>query len=201
MLKKLILVLALAFPGLAMAQVTIQVPEVRVRVAPPAPLYEVKIAAPSSDATWIAGYWAWRGDSYVWIRGHWQQPPSQKMVWEPAQWKERDGNWYYVEGYWRMASPPSATDVYEPTAVETKTQVIVQTAPPRDIEEARPPVPFPTATWVSGYWLWNGDSYSWVAGHWSARRAGWNWVPDHWQRNADGRYTFAAGYWQRETIR
>ena len=40
---------------------------VYVKVAPPAPIVEVRTVAPSAGHVWIAGYHRWDGAAYVWV--------------------------------------------------------------------------------------------------------------------------------------
>ena len=42
---------------------------------PPAPLPEVRSAAPAPGMVWVAGAWHWNGVRYVWIPGRWESPP------------------------------------------------------------------------------------------------------------------------------
>jgi len=43
---------------------------------PPALKFESPPPAPSPRHQWIAGYWSWQGNQYVWIPGHWELPPG-----------------------------------------------------------------------------------------------------------------------------
>jgi hypothetical protein len=42
----------------------------------PAPLPEVRTAAPAPGMVWVAGSWHWDGIDYVWLPGRWESPPS-----------------------------------------------------------------------------------------------------------------------------
>ncbi len=42
---------------------------------PPAPLPEIRYAAPSHGMVWIDGSWHWNGADYTWLPGHWESPP------------------------------------------------------------------------------------------------------------------------------
>jgi hypothetical protein len=71
-----------------------------VETAPPAPIVEVRPAAPSPTHVWIPGYWHWHGARHFWVAGVWS-PPHVGRVWEPHRW-ERDGvRWRFVVGRWR----------------------------------------------------------------------------------------------------
>ena len=41
----------------------------------PAPLAEMRSAAPTPGMVWIAGAWHWDGVRYVWVPGRWETPP------------------------------------------------------------------------------------------------------------------------------
>jgi hypothetical protein len=73
-----------------------------VRIGPPAPVVETRIAAPGPRHVWIAGYHRWDGHAYVWVRGRWELPPAQYRAWVPGHWvHHRRHGWYWVEGHWR----------------------------------------------------------------------------------------------------
>jgi hypothetical protein len=75
---------------------------VYVRIAPPAPIVEVRAAAPSPRHVWIAGYHRWDGNAYVWVPGRWDLPPAHVSVWVAGHWAQHTGHgWYWVEGHWR----------------------------------------------------------------------------------------------------
>src|SRR6185369_3995170 len=46
-------------------------PAFRLRIAPPAPRVEVRVARPSPRHVWINGYWGWEGGRHVWFPGRW----------------------------------------------------------------------------------------------------------------------------------
>jgi len=71
-MKGIVLAIALLLPGIAHAQVSVQVavPAVSVRVAPPPLRAEVRPVAPTAAHVWIAGHWAWRANRHVWIPGY-----------------------------------------------------------------------------------------------------------------------------------
>jgi YXWGXW repeat-containing protein len=75
---------------------------VYVRVGPPAPLAEVRVAAPSPHHVWIAGYHRWDGAAYVWVPGRWDLPPAHHTAWVAGHWVHHASNgWYWNEGHWR----------------------------------------------------------------------------------------------------
>jgi len=204
MMKRLLMfVAAVVTPSLATAQVTVRltVPEVRVRVGPPPARPEVQPQRQSPDQMWIAGHWARRDNANVWVPGVWTRPPHEGMTWEKERWEQRNGAWYSAEGHWRYTNPPTPTDVYEPPP--GREQVIVDSAPPRNLVERRPKAPFRGAVWIAGYWNWDGSHHDWVAGHWSARHANSVWTPDRWRRapgNGHGqraRWVLVPGHWSR----
>jgi WXXGXW repeat (2 copies) len=67
---------------------------------PPAAFSEVVPRAPSRDALWIDGHWAWRGRTYVWQRGGWVVAPAGSRF---APWRVRyakDGTLLFAEQVW-----------------------------------------------------------------------------------------------------
>jgi hypothetical protein len=79
-------------------------PSVRayVRIGPPAPVVEVRTAAPGPGYVWVAGYHRWDGSAYVWVPGAWQRPPRAHGRWSAGHWvHEGPRGWYFVEGRWR----------------------------------------------------------------------------------------------------
>ena len=48
--------------------------EVVVRIAPPRPVVETRVASPGPGYVWVKGYHRWehRRDGYVFVEGHWK---------------------------------------------------------------------------------------------------------------------------------
>ena len=42
---------------------------------PPAPLPEVRYAAPAPNMTWVDGSWHWTGAAFTWLPGRWESTP------------------------------------------------------------------------------------------------------------------------------
>ena len=97
MLKKLLI--GSAF-GLLLSAGTLCA-EVVVRIGPPAPVVERRIARPGPDHVWIAGYHSWNGSAYVWVPGRWELPPRPHARWVAHRWVHRHDGWVIVEGHWR----------------------------------------------------------------------------------------------------
>jgi hypothetical protein len=75
---------------------------VYVRVGPPLPVVERRIAAPGPGFVWLPGSYAWNGRAYLWRPGRWERPPRRNARWVPARWyHDRRRGWYIVEGHWR----------------------------------------------------------------------------------------------------
>jgi hypothetical protein len=74
--------------------------EIVVRVAPPRPVVEKRVAAPGPGYVWIAGYHRWDGSAYVWAPGRWELPPRPHAHWVAHRWVHRHGGWVLVEGHW-----------------------------------------------------------------------------------------------------
>lgn len=67
-------------------------------IAPPAPRYEV-VPAPRVGYVWVPGYYDWRGNRHVWVRGHWERE-RRGYFYHPTRWEQRDGRWYLERGRW-----------------------------------------------------------------------------------------------------
>ena len=169
---------------------TVAPPVFETTMAPPPPPVENHAAPPTPGETWVPGFWGWNGSRYVWNRGRWSAPPQPGMTWEEGKWENRAGKWEFREGRWR-AEAAAPTVVYEPPPAQP--EVVVETAPPPPIVEVRPPAP-PNATWIPGYWHWNGTRHVWVGGRWSAAKPGMRWQPDHWVREGN-RWKMERGRW------
>src|SRR5690348_17472688 len=72
-----------------------------VRVGPPAPIIEARIAAPGAGYVWIEGYQRWDGGRYLWVPGRWVMPPRPRARWVAGHWSRDRRGWYWVDGHWR----------------------------------------------------------------------------------------------------
>ena len=77
----------IAFVFAATLAVNVFAADVVVRIAPPAPVVEHRIAAP--------------GAGYVWTPGAWVMPPRPHAHWVAHRWVRRNGGYVFVEGRWR----------------------------------------------------------------------------------------------------
>ena len=74
--------------------------QVYVSVRPPIPHY-VRVEAPSPRHVWIDEEWEPRGGSYVFVGGHWAEPPHPGWRWSTGHWKEGPHGHMWVAGRWR----------------------------------------------------------------------------------------------------
>jgi hypothetical protein len=90
--------------------------------------------------------------------------------------------------------PAPAVSVYvEPAAVQPA-PIAVGWAPPPMLVEAPPPVPFASAVWVGGYWVWQGN-WVWAHGHWvGPPRPDYLWVHPYYEHRGDA-VIFIDGHW------
>jgi hypothetical protein len=72
-----------------------------VKEAPPAPREETPPPAPSSNYTWVPGYWTSRDGRQEWVPGRWEMPPRTGASWVAPRWERRSDGWVLIEGYWR----------------------------------------------------------------------------------------------------
>jgi hypothetical protein len=70
---------------------------------PPPPPVEVVPMRPMAHPgwVWVRGYNRWDGRAYVWVPGHYVEPPRPRAYWVPARWVRRPGGWVFLEGHWR----------------------------------------------------------------------------------------------------
>ena len=95
--------------GMAQAQTVI-------RIGPPPPPRVVVPVSPGPRYVWVGGYYRYRGNSYVWMPGHyvipprpyavwvpgrWERPPRPHAVWVAHTWKKRGDGYVMVEGHWK----------------------------------------------------------------------------------------------------
>lgn len=77
-------------------------------------------------------------------------------------------------------------------------EVIAPRAPPPPIFEAIPPIPpgrGDMATWMPGYWRWDGVTYVWVPGAYVERpRREAYWVPARWEQRGNS-WVYFQGHW------
>lgn len=74
--------------------------EVVVQQAPPPPQPETIIVAPAPNYVWCRGEWVWN-DGWVWVGGHWVNPPYQNAVWIEGSWVSGPRGWRHAPGHWR----------------------------------------------------------------------------------------------------
>ena len=77
--------------------------QVVVRIGPPPPRpVEVVPPVPQEHPGWVwqEGYHRWDGHAYVWIPGHYAEPPYDHAHWIPGHWANRGGGYVWVEGHW-----------------------------------------------------------------------------------------------------
>jgi hypothetical protein len=94
------LILAAALAG-ALSAAPALAARVYVKIAPPAPIAEVKVAAPGPGYVWVGGFHRWNGKAYVWVPGRWALPPRAGVVWVGGHWKHNAHGWHWVEGRWK----------------------------------------------------------------------------------------------------
>lgn len=88
-------------PPVTVVQQPAPPPQVVVVGPPPPPRTEVVYSRPSPYHIWVSGYWAWQGNRYVWIGGHWERPPRGRHSWVEPRWEHRGGSYVFIQGHWR----------------------------------------------------------------------------------------------------
>jgi hypothetical protein len=77
--------------------VTAKVPRPPVPAAP----QTSRPTQPGPNASWIAGFYEWRGSAWVWVPGTWSIPPAQDAIWIPAVEISVGGGVVLQPGSWR----------------------------------------------------------------------------------------------------
>ena len=77
--------------------------QVVVRIGPPPPVREVVPVPPPEhrDWVWVGGFHRWDGAHYVWVPGHYMEPPHPHARWVPGHWDHHHEGYVWVEGHWR----------------------------------------------------------------------------------------------------
>jgi hypothetical protein len=86
----------------------------------------------------------------------------------------------------------------EPVNLEPQQDMVVQQAPPPQVQEM-PPDQRPEGgqfVWVPGYWSWDvgRNGYIWTSGCWRAAPPNRYWVPGYWNQVSGG-YAWVPGFW------
>lgn len=76
--------------------------EIIVKAAPPALRVETRSAPPSERHVWVAGYWVWEANAYVWTPAIWLLPPEPAAIWVAPRHEQRSGVTIYISGFWRI---------------------------------------------------------------------------------------------------
>ena len=84
-----------------------------IELAPPPPRVEVFGAAPGVGFVWTPGFYAYRGDSYVWTDGLWLRPPREGLGWIEPRYVGIGGHYYFQSGRWDFG-PEQRGTVYLP---------------------------------------------------------------------------------------
>ena len=89
-------------------------------------------------------------------------------------------------------APPAS--VYEEPPTYQPPPVVVAWAPPPMLVEVPPPMPFESAVWVGGYWVWRGN-WVWASGRWMGPpQPSYVWVHPYYEHRADA-VIFVDGHW------
>ena len=77
------------------------------------------------------------------------------------------------------------------------TAAIVSAAQPPPPRVVYVPAPRPGYSWQPGYWTLDDGEWVWIEGHWVSHYRNYVWQPAHWERDPDGYWRLAPGYWSR----
>ena len=98
MMKRKLLLAALAAASIGFTAVPATAATIYLDVAPPASRHEV-VPGARQGYVWQPGFWQWRDGRHVWARGHWVRE-RKGYHWHPSRWEERDGRWQFQGGRW-----------------------------------------------------------------------------------------------------
>lgn len=116
-------------------QVPATEPEQTSQQAPPSqPMADNEGTPPTEDSQWVAGYWWWTNDEYVWVTGYWAVPPKPEYEYVPSYWIYQSNAWVYVPGGWGAANSTVVVQRAQPRPVLT---ALVITAPIRIVRRHR----------------------------------------------------------------
>jgi hypothetical protein len=96
--RKTLLALCIAAGSVAAVAPSLASADVYVRIAPPAPRYEV-VPAVRPGYVWSPGYWNWNGRHYIWVKGRTIRG-RHGSHWVPDRWAEDRGGWHREHGHW-----------------------------------------------------------------------------------------------------
>jgi hypothetical protein len=69
--------------------------------------------------------------------------------------------------------------------------------PPEPVVEVIPPIPFPGAVWLGGYWGYGGRGWGWNRGYWERPpRHGAVWAPGYWHHTGPRGWGWRPGHWR-----
>lgn len=68
--------------------------------APPPPQVEAPPPPPATTLVWIAGFWQWSGQAWVWVPGAYQLRPTPRATWRAPEWRVRGAVHILVPGTW-----------------------------------------------------------------------------------------------------
>ena len=96
-----------------------------------------------------------------------------------------------------VVAPMPGAVYADPGGAPTQTTVYAPVAPPAPYYEVQPPLPYPGAIWIGGYWNWSGHRHVWVPGRYERPRPGDHYAPHRWSRSPRGGWYLQGGGWIR----
>jgi len=80
-----------SIPEVPIVEATRNVPPMVVSHPPPAALPEIVPEQPAEAAVWLDGYWTFRADNWVWVRGGWIDGRSSVRLVLSRFWYDKNG--------------------------------------------------------------------------------------------------------------
>ena len=106
--RKLIVSAIVASTFAALAPSANAAVDVYVNVPPPVLRYEA-VPSPRAGYVWGPGYWNWRNNRHVWVKGGWQRERAG-YYYHPNRWVEREGRWVNQRSRWDRNRPMGDRD-------------------------------------------------------------------------------------------
>lgn len=76
--------------------------DIYLNFGPPAVRYEA-VPAARPGYVWAPGYWDWRGNRHVWVRGHYVRERPGYVYYAP-RWSYSNGGWYLQRERWERGN-------------------------------------------------------------------------------------------------
>lgn len=134
------------------------------------------------------------GDNIDWIPGYWSWDSDRDdFIWVSGCWRAVPPNTSWVPGYWSEAKGGYQWVAGFWTTADTE-ELEYLPSPPASLEEGPQGTGSADSIWIPGVWVRVEGRYAWRPGFWEQARADWVWEPAHYVCSPRG-CIYVAGYW------